>query len=493
MSFSLQFLERACATNLFLRWRAERVGFAALCEKPDQSPPEALLQQVWRYQRLVQERLRTLDGRPVKILHPGFWNKEPGPDFRGAVVKIGDDPPKAGDIEIDLVPAGWQHHSHAGNPAYRDVVLHVTWEPSSGESTLPTLCLKHALDSTIPELSFWLGVQPKPQPDGLAGNCAMPLRSLPANELRNLLRQAAQARLYKKAAELQARARQFGWERALQEGLFTALGYKRNTWPMKALAVVAPRLREGVDDNAEAIVVVQARCFGVSGLLPPQLSAQPGATAYMRRIWDLWWREADAFSDLVFPSRVWNLGGIRPANHPQRRVALAAHWLLDKDIAGKLENWLTRRIESPDLIESLDQILQVTTDQFWGYRWTWNSQPFRQPQPLLGEQRISDLAVNVVLPWLFVRACAGANEALAKAAEARYLLWPAGEDNSVLKLARQRLLGGVSAKFLKMAYEQQALIQIVRDFCDHSNAACDGCQFPDLVKAAAAAGAVAGE
>jgi hypothetical protein len=312
------------------------------------------------------------------------------------------------------------------------------------------------------------------------------LRSLDPQALRNPLRQAAQARLYKKAEELQARARQSGWEGALREGLFAALGYKRNTWPMKALARVAPRLRERVESKSETLIVVQARCFGISGLLPPQLSSQPGATAYLRQVWDLWWREADAFSDVTFPSRLWNLGGIRPANHPQRRVALAAHWLLNNDIADKLEGWLARRIEAPDLVQSLAEILQVKEDPFWSWRWTWNSQPFRQPQPLLGEQRIGDLAVNVVLPWLFVRACAGANEILAQAAESRYLLWPASEDNSVLKLARQRLLGGVSANFLKMAYEQQALIQIVRDFCDHSNAACENCQFPDLVKTAAA-------
>jgi hypothetical protein len=26
------------------------------------------------------------------------------------------------------------------------------------------------------------------------------------------------------------------------------------------------------------------------------------------------------------------------------------------------------------------------------------------------------------------------------------------------------------------------LLQIVRDFCDHSNATCDGCSFPELIR-----------
>jgi len=51
-----------------------------------------------------------------------------------------------------------------------------------------------------------------------------------------------------------------------------------------------------------------------------------------------------------------------------------------------------------------------------------------------------------------------------------------------LKLARQRLLGTAKASILKGAAQQQGLMQIVRDFCEHSNAVCAGCQFPDLVR-----------
>ena len=176
------------------------------------------------------------------------------------------------------------------------------------------------------------------------------------------------------------------------------------------------------------------------------------------------------------------LGGIRPANHPQRRVATAAHWAFRQNFCGEIDRWLERSIESPDLVESFSEILQVKYDPFWSYHWTLKSVGFQNPHPLLGEQQLTDLAINVVLPWLYVRALSGQNEALAKVAEQRYFLWPAGEDNSILKLARQRLFGGVSAHFLKTAAQQQGLLQIVRDFCDHSDASCRECQFPELLK-----------
>ena len=92
------------------------------------------------------------------------------------------------------------------------------------------------------------------------------------------------------------------------------------------------------------------------------------------------------------------------------------------------------------------------------------------------------MAVNAILPWLWVRAVEGGNERLQREVERRYFAWPAAEDNSILKLARQRLLGTSNARFLKGAAQQQGLMQIIRDFCEHSNAVCADCRFPDLVR-----------
>jgi hypothetical protein len=66
--------------------------------------------------------------------------------------------------------------------------------------------------------------------------------------------------------------------------------------------------------------------------------------------------------------------------------------------------------------------------------------------------------------------------------ETCYFHWPAAEDNSVLKLARQRLLGGAHRGALNTAAAQQGLIQITRDFCDHSNSVCHQCRLPEMVK-----------
>jgi hypothetical protein len=105
-----------------------------------------------------------------------------------------------------------------------------------------------------------------------------------------------------------------------------------------------------------------------------------------------------------------------------------------------------------------------------------------RPQPLLGATRATDLAVNVILPWFWMRAQAGRNEPLRRMAGERFRAWPAAQDNALLRLARRRLLGRGGSAGTHSAAGQQGLLQIVHDFCDRSNAICADCQFPALAR-----------
>ena len=477
----------ACLSpSLYARWRAPQFAPSALHEaQAPAAPGERLLQQIWLHQRLVRDGLRSLDGRPLRVLHPGFWNHEAGPDFREAVVQIGGEPAVSGDIELDLTLDCWRQHRHDQNPAYRNVRLHVVWQAPAGAATdLPTLALHCVLDSPLPELQAWLSGAVEPDlPASQIGQCAGPLRALPGPWLVELLKQAARVRLESKAVQFQARARQAGWEQALWEGLLTALGYKQNVWPMRRLGELVPRLAPAAELPSRSVLGLQARLLGVAGLLPAELTrAQSATDRYMRRVWDDWWREREAFEDASVPRAAWRFHGLRPANHPQRRLALAAHWLNDGNWLSRLETWFKAEVASSRLAETLLDCLQVKQDEFWSWHWTLRAVRMARPQPLLGAQRVTDLAINVILPWFWMRAVAGKNEPLRERVEQRYFAWPAGEDNAVLRRARQRLLGGGRPSLPRTAAMQQGLLQIVRDFCDHSNALCEDCRLPGLVK-----------
>jgi len=465
------------AENFYATWRRQQQ--AGILHDDQVLPPEKLLQAVWRQQRLQRDRLQTADGRRLRVLHPGFTSVEGGPDFRGAVLQIGDAPAVSGDIEIDLQSGGWRAHGHDRNPKFQKVILHVVWDAPKPNADVPAvLALKTVLDSPLAELALALENE-SGLPENQRGKCCAPLSELTEAQLAGVLNSAAQVRFENKAAALLARAKNSGWEQALWENLFRALGYKQNVWPMLNLAENKPRWSRA----ATSVFALQTRLLGVSGLLPDDLTrAQKSSDTFLRHAWDSWWRDRDGFEDCILPRTTWQFHGLRPANHPQRRLALAAHWLASDNFVSRLEKWIARELPDKRMVESLHEIFQVERDDFWSWHWTFKSARMAKPQPLLGESRVTDLAINVVLPWLWIRAREGGNEKIRREVERRFFAWPAAEDNSVLKLARQRLLGTTSARLLKHAAAQQGLMQIVRDFCEHSNAICTDCRFPELIK-----------
>ena len=490
------------AENFYAVWRTNCRALAL--RDGDSAPPEKLLQAVWQHQRLQRDQLKTTDGRSIRVLHPGFISVEGGPDFRGAVLQFGDEKPVTGDVEVDLQSSGWRAHGHDKNPSFKNVILHAVWEASGKIETVPSvLALNDVLDAPLPELALALENE-SGLPEALRGKCSAPLRELSPAQLTELLHAAAKVRFENKANAMLARAKHAGWEQALWENLFRALGYKNNVWPMLRLAETkslwlggdAALRRPDSAARCPYHFELQARLLGVSGLLPAELTrAQKSSDTFLRHAWDLWWRERDELESCILPREVWRFHGLRPANNPQRRLALAAHWLAVDDFTERLEDWILKNHSAPltpalspprgegeKLLRSLHEIFQVERDEFWSWHWTFKSARMVKPQPLLGEARVTDLAVNVVLPWLWIRAQEGGNEKIQREVERRFLAWPAAEDNSVLKLARQRLLGTASARVLHGAVAQQGLMQIVRDFCEHSNAICADCRFPDLVR-----------
>ena len=470
----------------YLDWRTRGGAVGALRESRTAHgvPPERWLQEIWAHQRLRRDALRTVDGRRLTVLHPGFWNREAGPDFLHAVLQVEDQEPISGDVEIDLATGNWRSHGHAGNAAYHNVVLHVVWDPPAdpAQTTLPTLTLRDVLDAPIDELEAWVGGAGDVPSEWLAGHCAGPLRRLPPESVAEILRQAAHARLQTKAFLFRARARDAGWHQALWEGVFRGLGYKHNGWAMQRLAELLPEIRSHPPLANDARQAWEARLLGLSGLLP----AEPSAGTRARRLWDLWWRERETFHPRILPPALWRLNGVRPANHPQRRLALAAAWIADPEWEQRLEAWFRDCTPGPDAERSLLTAVGTGADGFWRRHYTLTARELPDAPTLLGSGRVNDLAVNAILPWLWARADAGGDAAVRDRVESLYFEWPAGEDNATLKLARARLLGSDALPGRRTAALQQGLLQIVRDFCSYSNAVCDRCGFPELVGAIAA-------
>ena len=172
---------------------------------------ERHVQAVWYDAALRPKRLYTRRGGEVAVVSPGEWNLGPGPDFRNAVLEIGRERRRVeGDVEVHLCPADWDFHGHGADPAYRNVVAHVTWRGGPGPATLPPGAV-----------SIWLGrfmaADPSFSPDQI-DLAAYPYARLPIGErpcqrrlaadpdfVRGVLAAAGRHRLRMKARRLSGR------------------------------------------------------------------------------------------------------------------------------------------------------------------------------------------------------------------------------------------------------------------------------------------------
>ena len=88
---------------------------------------EELLHYTWRHKLLPIGELQTTDGKEVEVIDPGLHNRNAGPDFFNAKVRI-DGTMWVGNVEIHLKSADWYTHGHDRDPKYNNVVLHVVCE-----------------------------------------------------------------------------------------------------------------------------------------------------------------------------------------------------------------------------------------------------------------------------------------------------------------------------------------------------------------------------
>src|SRR5271165_1734697 len=81
-------------------------------------------QAMW-YSGAFGTTFRSVSGSLVEVIQFGFWNREPGPDFVHASIRIDGGQILEGDVEFDMHVADWERHGHSQNPAFDGTILHL--------------------------------------------------------------------------------------------------------------------------------------------------------------------------------------------------------------------------------------------------------------------------------------------------------------------------------------------------------------------------------
>lgn len=449
---------------------------------------ERLVQCIWFDQR-VAAGLRTTDGRSVRVVFAGWWNLEAGPDFHRAIVQVGNTALRTGAVEVHLRADDWYHHRHHHDSRYNDVILHVVlWRAGSdqmpmtaGNQLVPQVVLEEQLAAPLEQLHDEIDLDAYPHNVGQhAGRCAEVLAQLPPATIQTILDEAGDERFATKTRRFRRWLHRAGADQAFYEGWMEALGYKANKRGFRLLAQRVP-----LAELAQLPAAVRpAVLFGVAGFLPVTAGRDP----HVRKLWAAWWKRRPAFADRILSADTWQARGLRPANHPHRRLGaavalLAAHPRLLADTLAALEH-------GTDPADSFAGL----RDEYWNRHFTLGGKTQRQVTELLGEARVRELVANVVLP--FAAACSQEQDRAQLAANVKtaYAALRPAPSNSVLRLAAQQLFGPPPAgqKLVNTTRRQQGLLQVFQDFCLNDKSACQQCQFPALARQWAAHTTAAG-
>lgn len=410
----------------------------AVCESADPFRHfpyrERHLQCLWSDPRLRPDGLKTSEGEPIDVEHPGDWNLEAGPDFLNAVLLIGKEKRRiAGDLEIHIHSNGWKQHGHAGDPRYRNVRFHLVYFQGMEIPGLIQIPLQERL-AAQPRFSFEnidLTAYPYSIPAG-----SFPLRRIPTDQKTQWLESAGEERLRLKAERFALAMQSRDPDQLLWEELMAALGYKNNKAPFRKLAAMLPltRLRALTKTPDE----VYALLLGLSGLLPgsPDPAWSENTRNFIRAIWNCWWKQSSDLKEQVMAPSEWTLSGIRPANHPRRRLMAAANYAFRIPALADRKKWL---LEFPD--------------NYWNTQISWKTDS--TPIGLVGASRASAITTNIIVPW---KAAIGANNI-----ELERL--PVEPSNSIIRQTAYTLFGpDHSPTIYRSALARQGLIQIFHDY-----------------------------
>ena len=442
---------------------------------------ERHLQCVWADAHLRPASLVTRSGESLSVVDPGRWNLEAGPDFLDAVLLLGPERRRIqGDVEIHIRPADWVHHGHADDPRYRRVVAHVTYSPgSAAQKALPPGAIEVALReplAAIPSFSFesidvtaypYAALPDSPRP------CAAALQGRDPDELESLLETAGIHRMQLKTERVATRLAQTDANDVLYREILGSLGYKQNTAVCRELA---ERVPYGEIRNLDPLAGY-AVLLGVSGLLPSEPSPRWDAEtrAFLRRVWDAWWTRQAEWQNAMLQRSDWTLSGVRPQNHPIRRLAAAATFVCHPEsTADRLA--ATDTGDAAAWREAVSRLFDAASPlDYWHKRISLASPPRAKPIAIVGKPRLSAICANVLLPFLS-----------ATGITTTHLVTnlPPEQSNAIIRQTAHALFGRDHNPVLysKNGLRQQGLMQIFHDFCLSDRSGCRECPLPKALR-----------
>ena len=422
---------------------------------------EQLLHYTWKHKLYPLKELTTNDGQRVEIIDPGLHNRNSGPDFFNAKIRIGSTM-WVGNVEIHDKSSDWYQHGHDKDSRYDNVVLHVAAE-------LDTEVMK-SNGEYVPQLQLSVPDDVLTHYDELQRTdeyppCYKVIPHLSALIIHSWMAALQTERLEQKTEAIRKRAElcNGSWEDAYFVTLARNYGFGINGEVFEQWAYNIPL--NAVAHHRDDLFQIEAIFMGQAGLLeldsiPEYYQKDALNDGYFAKLRNEYQYLAHKFSMKPIDFKLWRFLRLRPQNFPHIRISQLAN-LYYQQKAG-----LSQLIEC-ETLDELKNVLKSQVTPYWETHYTFGSTSPKNEKHL-SYGSINLLMINTAIPMLFAYGRHTTKEVLCDKAF-DFLEQLKAENNHIIRMWQQVGLP------VKTAGDSQALIQLKKEYCDKKE--CLRCRF----------------
>ena len=346
---------------------------------------ERLLQFIWQFQYFNKNELTTVNGETVRIIIPGQYNLNQGPDFSSAKIVVGTTT-WAGTIELHVKTSDWNKHKHQDDKNYSNVILHVVWEDDGNKSLLSAKSIPIVeLKTKVPKVLL------QQYEELMLSQAFIPceknihtVRDITWNSWKDRL---VAERLLRKAGIVEdyLRKNNYHWEEAFWWMLAKNFGMKVNGEAFESIARSIPLTILAKHKNQ--IHQLEALLLGQAGLLKEDFkedypSLLQKEYKFLQSKYDIRPIQVPVFSLRM-----------RPGNFPAVRLAELA--MLVHESAH-----LFSKIKEAESAKEINQFFEVTANDYWHYHYQFDeASAFKKKKT--GASMTDNIVINTVAPVLF--------------------------------------------------------------------------------------------
>lgn len=405
---------------------------------------EDFLHYIWKFGLFDLTNLKTTVGDDVTIVQRGSHNRNAGPDFFNARVKIGNTL-WAGNVEIHTRSSDWHKHKHTTDEAYKNIILHVVFDddkPLHNEQNQPvaTLVLKGRID-----LKFYNTYKTFTDSKGWIP-CESSLSRVDPFIVESWLERLAIERLERKStAVLDLLAANKGsWQETFYQLVAANFGFKVNAEPFGLLARSIPETFLARQKNSD--IQIEAMLFGVAGLLENEFVDE-----YPNKLKTEFKFLKTKYNLSTLPGHIWKFSRLRPDNFPTVRIAQFAALIINS-------NGLFAKMLDTKRTAALKGFFDVKASAYWDSHYVFDKPSAEKPKHL-GEASVNNIIINSIVPALFAYGI-DRNERYSKERALNLLAKTEPESNAIVK-------GWIGLNVaMNSAQQTQAGLELKNLYCD---------------------------